>query len=310
MTTPLISVVVPTYKAGPLLWEALESVQAQTAPDWEAVVVADGIKVDRTHLPTHPTRTRVLEIPRRGVCRARNFAIAATSSPWIASLDDDDLWLPTKLETQLAICEQRGDAAICFTGAALVDSGRIYAELKPPLVTYSSLLADQYPLRASSLLFRRSALDDCGIFDPLYPLAQDFDLVLRIARHYNLVGTTEVLVHHRWHEGNASHRYLAQYRETQEILSKHLRLAHERGEVEVCHAIESGISAREKGFARSTYRRSALAWKRHEPCAAARHLLRAFQFSPSETARLVFRSALRHLTAIDGSPHRSSRGKG
>ncbi|MGO9581628.1 MAG: glycosyltransferase family 2 protein [Acidimicrobiales bacterium] len=298
--TPLVSVIVPTYKAGPLLSEALESLRAQTVPDWEAVVVADGLEIDRFRLPTDPARTRVLEVSRRGVCRARNLGIAATSSPWIALLDDDDIWLPTKLEMQLTVCEQRSDAAICFTGAALLDSGRVYAELTPHLVTYHSLLADQSPLAASSLLFRRSALDDCGVFDPVYPLAQDFDLVLRIARHYSVVGTTEVLVHRRWHQGNASHRYLAQYREAHEILSRHLRLAREEGEIELCHAIQSGMRAGKKGFARATYRRSALAWKQREPSAAAHHLLRAFHFSPSEAGSLVFHSARRHLTALNG----------
>jgi glycosyltransferase involved in cell wall biosynthesis len=293
--TPLVSVIIPTHTGGPHFLEALESLEAQTILDWEALVVGDGLALDARCLPTSPARTRVIEIPHSGVSVARNIAITASSAPWIALLDHDDLWLPTKLEVQCGLCEVDDDVGVCFTGAALLDAGRIRGHLAPTQVTYRSLLAERYALPASSLLLKRSVLDRCGVFDPLYPLVQDTDLVLRIARHHRVVGTTEALVYRRWHETNASHRYLAQHAEFREVLTKHLRLAQAEGEPDVVEAIRQGLRDYDRGFAASAYLRSAVAFHGREHRAAARHLLNAVRLSPGTTVRLVTDSIRRRI---------------
>lgn len=102
---PLVSVVVPTADRPQLVVRAVRSALAQTLHEIEVLVVVDGPDpvTTRALAALGDTRVRVVELPRRqGVGDARNAGVDAARAPWIALLDDDDEWLPEKLERQLA----------------------------------------------------------------------------------------------------------------------------------------------------------------------------------------------------------------
>ncbi len=101
---PQVSVVIPTWNRAALVREAVASVVAQSARDWELIVVDDGSDDDTVEQlgRVADPRLRVIGEKRCGnVARLRNLGVAAGTAPLIAFLDSDDLWLPPKLDRQL-----------------------------------------------------------------------------------------------------------------------------------------------------------------------------------------------------------------
>ncbi|KYC35494.1 glycosyl transferase [Scytonema hofmannii PCC 7110] len=101
---PLVSVVIPTYRRPQLVKRAVMSALAQTLKEIEVIVVIDGPQPETQTVLSEidDSRLRAIELPTNQGCRvARNTGIAAASAKWVASLDDDDEWMPQKLEMQL-----------------------------------------------------------------------------------------------------------------------------------------------------------------------------------------------------------------
>ena len=105
MPDPLVSVIVPAYNAASTVQETLRSVLAQTFSRIEVIVVDDGSTDDTAtvvaEIADQDARVRLERQPQYGVATARNHAIQCASGEFIAPMDADDLWHPTKLERQL-----------------------------------------------------------------------------------------------------------------------------------------------------------------------------------------------------------------
>lgn len=113
--TNLVSVVIPAYKAASIIRRAIDSVCAQTLPPGEILVVDDGgFDADELSrvLQPYAGRATLLRQSHGGVASARNFGIASARSEWIAFLDADDYWEPTKLARQMAIPAIHPDVAL------------------------------------------------------------------------------------------------------------------------------------------------------------------------------------------------------
>lgn len=122
VTTPLVSVVVPYFNAERFLAEAIESVRAQTYSAWELLLADDGgvdasVEIARGYASRDPDRVVCLSHPDRanhGAAAARNLAIRNARGSYIALLDADDVWLPTKLEEQVALLEAHPDVGMVY----------------------------------------------------------------------------------------------------------------------------------------------------------------------------------------------------
>ena len=107
VTMPRVSVIIPTYNRAAWVAEAVASVLGQTCRDFELIVVDDGSR-DATLEALGPFMARLLYLRREscgGVSAARNLGAAAARGEWLAFLDSDDLWLPSKLAWQAAVLE-------------------------------------------------------------------------------------------------------------------------------------------------------------------------------------------------------------
>lgn len=185
---PFVSVVVPTYNLARYTGEALESIQAQTFPDFEAIIVDDGstddtLDVIRPYLSD--PRFRLIEQANQGTAAARNTAITVASGEWIAFLDCDDLWLPEKLERQVELIKAHPRAALVFSNGIEFtengDDGLFYRkrEVFPDGADLSRVLMRNcfWPC---SVMVRRSDVLEVGLMRTDISGVDDFDLWLKI----------------------------------------------------------------------------------------------------------------------------------
>jgi glycosyltransferase involved in cell wall biosynthesis len=196
--TPLVSVIIPTYNRGWILAEAIESVLVQGFGDYELIVVDDG-STDRTGemLRSYGDRLRTLRQANRGVSAARNAGTAAARGEWIAFLDSDDLWLPRKLERQVAFLEDRPDAEICQTEEVWIRDGRRVNPARKHRKTGGMIFERSLELclvSPSAVMLRRGLLEGLGGFDESLPACEDYDLWLRVSRRRPVHLVPEALV--------------------------------------------------------------------------------------------------------------------
>jgi glycosyltransferase involved in cell wall biosynthesis len=185
---PQVSVVIPTYNRAWCLREAVDSVLSQDFRDFELIVVDDG-STDPTPqlLEGYGPTIRVLRQDNRGVSAARNAGIAAGRGALIAFLDSDDLWLPGKLERQVAFFDSQADALICQTeelwvrNGRRVNSGQRHRKRGGMIFEPSLELCLVSP---SAVMVHRELFERVGLFDEDLPACEDYDMWLRVSCRY------------------------------------------------------------------------------------------------------------------------------
>lgn len=149
-----VSIIVPVYRAESYIAETLEMVNGQTYQDWELILVDDCSPdnsaeiiqdmMQKLNTASKPERIRLIRKPRNeGAAKARNTGLELAEGRYIAFLDADDIWLPRKLEKELAFMEEK-QAAFAFTAYEFGDekargTGKIVAV--PPQLTYKKALS-------------------------------------------------------------------------------------------------------------------------------------------------------------------------
>lgn len=194
---PLISVIVPTYERSTLLPRALDSIFAQTWPNVEVVVVDDNIpgshweQETAAALSAYRTRPNFVYLKTTGKTgggAARNYAIRHCTGDYVAFLDDDDRYLPDKLETQIRFMLER-DLDGSYQDVKWVDSNEKLVEYRS--MDYTDDFSTEGLLKAHILhsicptaiyMIRRDKLLETEGFGEV-PMGQDFYLMLRCIEH-------------------------------------------------------------------------------------------------------------------------------
>ncbi|HWP57415.1 MAG TPA: glycosyltransferase [Candidatus Acidoferrales bacterium] len=195
---PEISVVIPTYNRREMVREAIESVLRQTCRDFELIVVDDGSE-DGTGalLARYGEKLRLCAQPHRGVAAARNRGVQESRGYYLAFLDSDDLWLPRKLEVQLAFMRENPSIEICQTEEIWYRNGvRVNPRVKhrKPSGDIFRASLELCLVSPSAVMMTRSLFESAGGFDESFPACEDYDLWLRIARFYPVALIAEPLV--------------------------------------------------------------------------------------------------------------------
>jgi glycosyltransferase involved in cell wall biosynthesis len=184
---PLVSVIVPTHNRPEMLAEALASVRAQTFTDYEIIVVSNG-ELPRTAAASQKVAVlagaRWFVLADGNVSAARNFGIERTKGEWIAFLDDDDLWLPDKLERQMKALEITGaDMIACDYVESYRDGSKVLQRprLLPGVSYLEGLNHLQWWAATPSVVVRRSVVQAVNGFDVRLYYGEDVDLWRRIA---------------------------------------------------------------------------------------------------------------------------------
>ena len=228
MSEPLISVVIPAHNAEKYLAEALESVRAQTFPDYEIIVIDDG-STDRTaELASSYSGVFLLQQSNRGEAGARNTGIRAARGKYVAFLDADDVWLPSKLEKQAAHLLRHPRTAWIYTDALVFDGPARHAicrigeriRLHEGEILRPLLLRCFIP--SATPVVTKTALTEAGLFDESKQkrMGVDWNMWLRIAERHSAALINEPLAMIRLHARNISQAWdpLEAYRNKRAIL--------------------------------------------------------------------------------------------
>lgn len=217
MSQPLVSVVIPNYNYGRFLSETIDSVLTQTYPNMEIIVVDDGSTDDSLEiLAAYKEKgITVIQQTNRGVGAARNIGAAKSKGEFIAFLDADDIWLPTKIERQLKIFT--GEIGLVTCGMREFDSSSnetlAYLMSKKTDWNVQEILLLDYPVvSGSAIVVRRSTFEASGGFDErkeMHP-SEDWEFFYRMARLAKVVFLPEILVSYRNH-GNNGHLNVPRY---------------------------------------------------------------------------------------------------
>jgi glycosyltransferase involved in cell wall biosynthesis len=196
--SPITSVIIPTYNRWPLVAEAVDSVLAQSFQDIEIIVVDDGSTDGTTNrLAKFDGRLRLFTTTRRGVAAARNFGVSQAQGCYVAFLDSDDLWLPGKLETQIAFLDRHPEIQICQTDEIWLRNGvRVNPKAmhrKPSGDIFVRSL-DLCLISPSAVMMTRELFQRIGGFDESFPVCEDYDLWLRVTSVYSVPLIPEALV--------------------------------------------------------------------------------------------------------------------
>ncbi len=185
---PLVSIIIPTHDRPQMLAEAVDSALAQTFRDCEIIIVLNGASAETSamarRLAEHRA-IRVVEMEDSTLAASRNFGLTFAGGEWIAFLDDDDIWLPDKLELQLDAARRTGaDLVTCNLCFFDQDGVITHAGLRPRPAGLSfaeALMLGNYVAGGSSVLVRADTLRRLGGFDASLRACEDWDMWRRIA---------------------------------------------------------------------------------------------------------------------------------
>lgn len=229
---PLLSVVIPCYNSPPgWFGELLDSLRVQTYSRFECLIVDDA-STQVAHLEParrmarDDARFRLIERERNtGVGGATRTGADACTGDYVLVADHDDLVEPDALfEIAAAIAAERPD--VVYTDEVLADeSGQVFGAALRPAFNYDYLLSHPFIVHLTAI--RRELVVQAGSYDPLLPVSQDYDLLLRVAaltRRFHHV--PKALYRWRIHGASTGHRHAALVMEySREAIGRHLRLA-------------------------------------------------------------------------------------
>ena len=210
MNPPLVSVIIPTFNRGYCVAESIRSVLAQG--ELELIVVNDGSK-DTTvkELASFPTIQVINLTENHGVSYARNKGLERARGSLICFLDSDDLWEEGKLKAQVQWMQLHPECMAVYTDEIWIRNGVRVNPMKKHQKYSGDIFRQSLPLcivSPSSVMLRKSVLDEVDGFDELMPVCEDYDLWLRIAVRYPFKFLREKLILKRGgHRDQLSRKY-------------------------------------------------------------------------------------------------------
>lgn len=286
---PLVSVIIPCYNPNEYLTDAINSVLNQTLTDFEIVVIDDGSQVDVGRLIPQDSRVTYSRQAHNGVAISRNLGFSLTTGEFVAFLDADDLWQPSKLDRQVTLLRENPQMGFCYTNVLTLDerSGNGRAETLPKgdvEVDFSQpalKIIDQCNICTSTVMIRRNCLNACGWFDPLLAFSEDYDLFLRLARFFPQMGylSTPEVSYRIW-AASVSSRYRSAYKFGSLTMERHVRFGKHVHDQALASAAEGLKERLSKFCAARAYDNCRLCFRQRELIGFLQEFYSAFQLSP------------------------------
>jgi glycosyltransferase involved in cell wall biosynthesis len=216
-----ISVVIPAYNAEDFLEEAIRSVHAQTLQPAEIIVIADDC-TDRTPQIAAELGAIVLNLKRRNMAAGLNLGVKASSQPWIALLDADDIWDKRKLALQWKAIEDFPAVALVSCDLSILVDEKVtpffpprevrdrWKDLEHLTIKGKSHYLEKVPgtflprfqMQTTTVMLRRDIFSEVGSFDEKLIFGQTLEMFARVVAVYPMAYVERSLVQHRRHDGN------------------------------------------------------------------------------------------------------------
>jgi cellulose synthase/poly-beta-1,6-N-acetylglucosamine synthase-like glycosyltransferase len=243
-----VSLVIPAYNVEAYIGRAIDSVLAQSRRPEEIIVVDDG-STDGTAgvVQGYGSDVRYIYQEKAGASVARNRGIEEASNEWIAFLDADDEWLPEKLKVQMALMERNPDLVWSYTNYIVRSTKNSTEKIAHDIAEVEDLIQGQdffndclcayahgVPTHTITLMVKRKALQEAGMFLKGQQWAQDTDLTFRLAYRWPRVGyiSRPLSVHYFQRPGGITEINWNQMRQRCDFLQRHLELSAEYGRLE------------------------------------------------------------------------------
>jgi glycosyltransferase involved in cell wall biosynthesis len=204
---PKVSVIIPTRNRAALLRQAIASVLRQSFRDFEIVIIDDASNDDTPAAAAERADVRIRYFRHacnRGEGASRNAGIAHSAGDYIAFLDDDDVWLPEKLDAQVRLldqCPAKVGGVYCGYDRIDMASGATIATILPERrgAIYAELREQNWVGSPSTVILRRECFDKAGLFDEQLKFGADYDMWIRISRFYHFECVNKALVRYAVH---------------------------------------------------------------------------------------------------------------
>lgn len=223
MKQPLVSIITPCYNCGRFIAETIESVQAQTYPNWEMFILDDGSTDDSIAIAQRYAqqdgRIHVSENPENlGAAKTRNRAIEMSRGEYLAFLDADDLWLPTKLERQLRFMQANDCDFSCTEFEHIDEQGRSLGRQCKVLdrLSYRKMLFFNWA-GCLTVMYRQDL--EHKIYSDHTRQFNDYSLFLKVIQHcHKAMGLHECLAAYRIRGASISSHKLTKYASLRRVL--------------------------------------------------------------------------------------------
>lgn len=221
------SVVITTYNYGLFVRKSINSVLSQTYKNFELIIVDDGSEDGTKEIVSEyasDARVRYIYQKNAGQPKAKNRGICESCGEFIAFLDADDIWMPTKLEKQLALFADP-EVGVVYSRRYWINpdgveiSGNERSLRRGKILDY--IFVDNFVCFSSSVI-RRSYLEQVGYFDESLPMGIDYDLWIRLASVCKFDFVDAPLVKYRTGHSNLSKNTMKRYECAQKIMRKNL----------------------------------------------------------------------------------------
>jgi glycosyltransferase involved in cell wall biosynthesis len=210
---PSVSIILPAFNRLNFLKLTIESVYAQTFQDWELIVADDGSEQETEDYLRSVTDPRVhtIWLPHCGnPSRVRNAAIEVAQGQYLAFLDSDDIWKPSKLEKQIAAMRARPQSRWSYTACDHIDANgnqlpkKPSRGIRPEGWIFDQLLRLEIGIAMPTVIADRELVNEAGRFDEQQLFGEFHDLCLRLAMKSEVLTLREALCSIRNHDQHYS----------------------------------------------------------------------------------------------------------
>lgn len=197
-----VSIIIPVYNRESLLKNTLRTIMQQDFQDFEVIIVNDGshdrsVDICNSFIQRYPQRIKLISTKHQGVSIARNKGITVCSGEYIAFCDSDDLWIKSKLKKQITYMK-KNSINVCQTEEIWIRNGNHVNPMKKHKKYNGWIFYYCLPLcivSPSAVVIKREVFEKVGLFDPKLPVAEDYDLWLRISLKYPIILFNKPLIY-------------------------------------------------------------------------------------------------------------------
>jgi len=195
----LVDIIIPAYNPGPHLVDAVKSCFSQEYKKYTVTVIDDNSDEDiKAILKSYPTIKYIRNKKNIGPGASRNVGIRATDGALISLLDADDIMHPRKLSLAVKAFEENAELGLtCGNYQILVNRSRLMRPFyKRPIKIDHSVLMRQNFVASGSTTFKRSVIEDIGLFNEEYWISEDYDMWVRISEKYPIEYIHQILYYY------------------------------------------------------------------------------------------------------------------